>query len=133
MDVPKKFPTIVRTFSPDMVASYGRANGDRNMIHYDDVAARAAGFPRRIAHGGIAVAVVTQACRDYWGSAWFTTGRLSIRLLRPAFVGEAVTVGGEQRSAEDLDGGARVTFDIWCTNEQGEKILAGEASAILQQ
>ena len=117
--------------TPEMVALYGRVQGDRNMIHYDEAAARAAGFPRPIAHGALAVAVLTQACRDYWGSAWFTTGRLAIRLLRPSFVGEAVTVSGEQRVVEELDGGARVTVDVWCTNERGEKVLAGEASAML--
>jgi acyl dehydratase len=132
MDAPQDFPTIARTFTPEMVARYGRVNGDRNMIHYDDAAARAAGFPRPIAHGALVVALLAQACRDYWGSAWFTTGRLSIRLLRPSFVGEAVTVGGRQRSVEQLDGGARVVFDVWCTNEGGDKVLAGEASAVFQ-
>jgi acyl dehydratase len=133
MDVPKTFPMIVRTITPETVAQYGRANGDRNMIHYDADAARAAGFPRPIAHGGIAIAIVTQACRDYWGSAWFTTGRLSVRLLRPAFVGDTVTVGGQQRLVEELDGGARVAFEVWCSNERGEKVLAGEANGILPQ
>jgi 3-hydroxybutyryl-CoA dehydratase len=129
----KEFPTIQRTFTQEMVALYGDVQGDRNMIHYDAAAARAAGFPKPIAHGALVIAALTQACRDYWGSAWFTTGRLSIRLLRPAFVGDTVTVDGQQRSVEDVGGGARVTFDVWCTNERGEKVLAGEASAILEQ
>lgn len=133
MDVIKEFPTIRQTFTAEMVELYGQVNGDRNMIHYDETAARAAGFPRPIAHGALAVAVVTQACRDYWGSAWFTTGRLSIRLLRPSFVGEAVTVGGKQTSVDELDGGKRVTFDVWCSNEGGDKILTGQASAILEE
>lgn len=133
MDVVKEFPTIRQTFTAEMVGLYGQVNGDRNMIHYDEAAARAAGFPRPIAHGALAVAVVTQACRDYWGSAWFTTGRLAIRLLRPSFVGEAVTVGGKQTSVDELDGGKRVTFDVWCANEGGEKILTGQASAILEE
>jgi acyl dehydratase len=133
MDVVKEFPTIRQTFTAEMVGLFGQVNGDRNMIHYDEAAAQAAGFPRPIAHGALAVAVVTQACRDYWGSAWFTTGRLAIRLLRPSFVGEAVTVGGKQTSVEELDGGKRVTFDVWAANEGGEKILTGQASAIVEE
>jgi acyl dehydratase len=131
MDSPKEFPTPVRTFTPEMVALYGRVNGDRNMIHYDAEAAKAAGFPRPIVHGALVIAFLTQACRDYWGSGWFTTGRLSIRLLRPSFVGEAVTVGGQQRAVEEVDGGTRIAFDVWCSNEGGEKVVAGEASAVL--
>jgi acyl dehydratase len=133
MDALKAFPTIRRTFTAEMVGLYGQVNGDRNMIHYDDSAAKAAGFARPIAHGALAVALLTQACRDYWGSGWFTTGRLAVRLLRASFVGEAVIVGGEQTSVEELDGGKRVTVDVWCTNERGEKILTGQASAILEE
>ena len=129
----KQFPAMQRTFTQEMVALYGDVQGDRNMIHYDEAAARAAGFPKPIAHGALVIAALTQACRDYWGSAWFTTGRLSIRLLRPAFVGDTVTIDGQQRSVEEVGGGARVTFDVWCTNERGEKVLAGEASAVLGQ
>jgi 3-hydroxybutyryl-CoA dehydratase len=128
----KEFPTIQRTFTQEMVALYGEVQGDRNMIHYDEAAARAAGFPKPIAHGALVIAALTQACRDYWGSAWFTTGRLAIRLLRPVFVGDTVTVEGKRASAEELDGGERVTFDVWCANERGEKIVAGQASGVLE-
>lgn len=127
----KAFPALQQRFTADMVRLYGEVQGDRNMIHYDDAAARAAGFPRPIAHGALAVALLTQACRDYWGSSWFTTGRLTVRLLRPSFVGDVVTAGGKHVSSEPLDGGERLTFDVWCANEAGETILAGQASAVL--
>ena len=43
-----EFPRIERVITPEMVRRYGEVNGDRNMIHYDDQAARAAGFPRAV-------------------------------------------------------------------------------------
>jgi 3-hydroxybutyryl-CoA dehydratase len=40
-----------------MVESFANATGDRNPIHFNDEAARLAGFPGRIAHGDLVVSL----------------------------------------------------------------------------
>jgi 3-hydroxybutyryl-CoA dehydratase len=127
------FPNLRRTVSAAMVAAYQQVNGDSNLIHYDAEAARAAGFERPIVHGGLTAAILAQACRDYFGRAWFDSGRLSIRFIRPLFVGGTVTTHGRVIASQPFDGGRRVNLEVWCANEAGEHLVVGEASGMLQE
>lgn len=116
------FPDIRRRITAEMVALYGRVNHDRNLIHYDDAAARAAGFPRAVVHGAITAAVLDEACRAHFGEDWLRAGRLDVKFIKPLYVGDTVSTGGEERTA----GGG--VWEVWCEDGAGEKVLAGEAA-----
>ena len=120
----ESFPQLRRTITAEMVTLYGRVNNDRNMIHYDDAAARAAGFPRAVAHGAITAAVLSDACRRHFGPDWNARGRLSVKFIKPLLVNDAVSTHGLPREAE---GGPAGAWEVWCENGAGEKVLAGEA------
>jgi acyl dehydratase len=120
----KPFPTIRRRITAEMVALYGHVNNDRNMIHYDDAAARAAGFPRAVVHGAITAAVLSEACHAHFGPGWLTSGRLAVKFVKPLFVGDTVSTHGRPR---DTRSGA---WELWCENGAGEIILAGEAELL---
>jgi len=120
------FPTIRRKVTADMVALYGRVNNDRNMIHYDDAAARAAGFPGAVAHGAITAAVLDEACRAHFGAAWSEAGRLDVKFVKPFFVGDTMSTHGQQNAPARE--GAPAVWEVWCENGAGEKVLVGEAA-----
>ena len=122
------FPRIERAITRGMVKRYGEINGDRNMIHYDDQAARAAGFPRAVAHGAITAAVLSEACRGRFGAAWIGQGRLEVKFVAPFLVGDTLTTHGRRTAAEPADG--RETWEVWCENGAGERVLAGVARGV---
>lgn len=112
-------PALTRRFTQEMVNAYGEVNEDRNLLHYDAAAARAAGFPAPLVHGAMVAALLSEACREAFGEAWLSRGRLKISFIKPLFVGQAVTTGG--------GAGAAGVHPVWCRNEAGEDVIAGEA------
>jgi len=136
----RAFPTVSREITREMVALYGKVNGDRNLIHYDDAVAQAAGFPRAIAHGAMTAAVISEACREFFGPAWIDGGRLNVKFIGPLLVGDTVSAHGEVTAREparsagsgQASDGERVTVNVWCESA-GEKILVGEAIGVLRE
>ena len=130
MDAPT-FPSLRRPITADMVRLYAKVNGDRNMIHYDDDVARAAGFPRAIVHGAITAAVISEACREHFGPSWIGGGRLAVKFIKPLLVGENISTHG-RLTGEAVDGDVRrETWEVWCQNEAGERVLVGEARGVI--
>ena len=118
--MPAPFPIIARQFTQPMVDRYGQVNEDNNRLHYEMEAARKAGFPAPLVHGAMVAALLSEACRAHFGDAWLTTGRLQISFIKPLFVGQVVTTGGEPA--------AGATFHVWCRNEAGEDVVVGEGT-----
>ena len=115
-----EFPVLRRRFSQPMVTAYGEVNEDRNMIHYDAAAARAAGFPAPLVHGAMAAALVSEACRAHFGPAWLSAGHLKLSFIKPLLVGQLATTGGRPRAGAP-------GYEVWCRNEAGEDVVVGEA------
>jgi acyl dehydratase len=124
------FPRLRRRFTQDMVDRYGRVNEDRNLIHYDAEAARRAGFERPVVHGAIVAALLSEACRDFFGRGWLESGRLKLAFIKPVLVDQAVTTGARIVGGTPRDADRRIMLEVWCQNEAGERVVAGEASAI---
>lgn len=124
------FPRLRRRFTQDMVNRYGRVNDDRNLIHYDAEAARRAGFERPVVHGAIVAALLSEACRDFFGRGWLDSGRLKVAFIKPVLVDEAVTTGARIVGGAPREPGRRMTLEAWVENDAGERVVAGEASAI---
>lgn len=63
-------PTVVvaRQVSTELVGRYAEASGDDNPIHLDPAAARAAGFPGRIAHGMCVMALICEEVIDRYAA-----------------------------------------------------------------
>lgn len=124
------FPRLRRRFTQDMVNRYGRVNEDRNLIHYDAQAAERAGFARPVVHGAIVAALLSEACRDFFGRGWLESGRLKVAFIKPVLVDQVVTTGAHFVGDARRVPGRRLTLEVWCQNEAGEHVVAGEASAI---
>lgn len=124
------FPELHRRYTQDMVNLYGTVNDDRNLIHYDAVAAQRAGFPRPVVHGALVAALLSEACRDFFGRPWLDSGRLKVSFIKPLLVGQKVRTGATV-TAHRPDGTVeRVDLDVWCRNEAGEPVVVGQASCV---
>jgi acyl dehydratase len=116
------FPRLTRRITADMVRAYGRVNGDRNMIHYDAAAARAAGYADTVVHGAITAAILGEACHRHFGADWPLRGELRLTFIQPLYVGDSVTTCA---AGQPEDGSA---LAVWCENGTGERIAVGMAA-----
>lgn len=75
------------SFDSDTVRKFSEVSGDANPIHLDDVAARAAGFPMRIAHGALATSEFSRILGTEVPGPGTVFGNLQLAFLRPLMVG----------------------------------------------
>lgn len=116
----------------ETIDEYGQLNGDNDIIHYDKQYAQERGFRDTIAHGLMAVSYLSESLRDEWGPGWITSGSLEIRWTAPVCPGDTVTPKGTILSADQVEGGRRVTAEVWVENQMGERILRGQAECVVR-
>ncbi|WP_030144645.1 MaoC/PaaZ C-terminal domain-containing protein [Glycomyces sp. NRRL B-16210] len=107
------------------LAAYAEASGDRNPIHLDEAAAKAAGLPDVIAHGMYTMGLVSRAVLE-WLAASGTDARItafSARFAKPVVVpasgGADVEVEAKVRKA-----GADAAELAITVTSGGERVLA---------
>ena len=93
-----------------LVAAFAELSGDINPLHMETEVANAAGFPKRVAHGMLALSAISRLIGTQLpggGSLWTTQ---EVRFGAPVFVGDTVT--------------ARVTVEGVSTGAQMIKLRA---------
>ena len=95
--------------------AYANASGDHNPLHQDDEVARAAGFPRVIAHGMYTMGTLASWLVDWLGDPAALL-RMQVNFRAPVLVEETIECGGRVRS---LDAESRTAvLDVWVTVER---------------
>ena len=108
-----------------MVKAYAEVAAARDPIHLDPNYARQTRFGKPIAQGLLVVSLLARRLTREYGASWMSGGTLSVRFVRPAIVGEPVTVRGMER--EPAHDGASRCCVIWCENTRGDTLVEGEA------
>jgi acyl dehydratase len=117
--------TFTRTIDASAVDLFAEATGDKNPIHLEDAAAKAAGFEGRIAHGMISAALVSQMLGVHLpGPGTIYLGQ-QIKFGAPVLVGDTVTVSAEVKAIRPDK--PIVTIETRCRNQRGQDVLTGEA------
>lgn len=133
VEVRSEIPTLARVVTAEDVRAYAEAGGDRNPLHVDDDAARAAGFPGVIAHGMFTMGHLS-ACIARWAGGPERIRRLSAQFRAPVFMGEEIVAGGRVK-AVDVER-AVALVDCWVTLERDGAlewpIKRGEAEVLLE-
>jgi acyl dehydratase len=98
-------------------------------IHTDPEMARAAGLGSPIASGMMTTAYLNQLLRQSFGDAWSKSGHLSIAFIGSLRSGdEAIAHAVVKGRSED---GTRLQLEVWCENQQGDKVTVGSADVSL--
>jgi acyl dehydratase len=103
-----------------MVKKYGDVSGDFNPIHFDDSAAQEKGFPAKIIHGMLSMAIASNIVepltqRDYWVKMY------DMKFLAPVLVGETITITGTILALENDN----VTIDLLVSNHTYPQVAKG--------
>jgi acyl dehydratase len=110
----------------DQIRAYAEASGDRNPIHLDDAAARAAGLPGVIAHGMLGMAQLANFVVAHAGDHR-RLRRLRCRFSGMVLPGDTITFTGHVVGEAD----GLLKLELNADNQKGERVLT-KALAELQ-
>ena len=118
--------TVSKTVGETDIYLFAGISGDFSPNHVDEEYMKETRYGRRIAHGALMVAYMSQAstkmCQSLPGTV-VSYGYDKIRFPAPVFIGDTVTVTYEIAS---LDVPARKAFGrMTVTNQRGEVVAAG--------
>jgi len=116
------------TITQEQIDGYAAAAGADDPIHVDPVGRAAAGGT--IAQGMLVLAMLAEFVANAVpsGAAWREGGSLDVRFRAPARPGDQLTaraVPGSDPHGTPEEGYA--TYELWCENDAGVKIVAGTA------
>ena len=119
--------TVEKTFCQDDVNRYADASGDHNPIHVDPNFAAGSQFGRRIAHGMMIAASISEMMAQAFGQDWHKSGRMKIRFRAPVFPGETVRASGTVRSVRQIEDATEVAVSVQVTKTNDEAAITGDA------
>jgi acyl dehydratase len=102
-------------------------------IHTDLEFAKDCGLPDRAASGAMFEGYLIELMIDSLGEDWLRTGKLSLKFIHIVPPGDKLTPKAVVRSRTDDGSGIRFTLDVWCENQNDEKVVVGEASGIIKR
>lgn len=106
----------------------GRIHTQPPTIHDDDAYARKQGLPGIISDGMITTNWIHGLLVDMFGEAAGGPGRLRTKYIRPIYEDDLViTVARVTRVLEDAAGHTVYDLEVWCEDDQGQKLTVGDA------
>lgn len=127
MEVGHRLGELVKRVTQDQVNAYAVAAGDSNPIHLDEDYAAGTQFGRRIAHGMLVLAFVSELMAAAFPREWPAAGRLKVRFKAPVYPGETVRITGEAVGVTDGPSGREVEFRVAVLKPDGSEAVSGQA------
>jgi acyl dehydratase len=130
----KSIPSLTKSITQVKINQFESCGiRDRENIHNSpELAKQRLGTTYPIASGRMSVAFASELLREFFGADTFHhSGVVNLKFLRPVKEGDTITVSGNMNSSQDVDGGAMVTVDITCQNQDGNTTAVGQGSALV--
>ena len=107
---------------------------DRENIHNNpELASKRLGTTYTIASGRMSVAFAAESLRRFFGPEVFNhTGTVNLKFLRPVKAGDTITVTGAVSGTEQTGGGTKVSVDLFCDNQDGNRTAVGLGTAVIK-
>ena len=122
--------TTSMTITGEQIDTFAKITGDFNPIHVDEDAAKAAGFPGRIAHGALSASLISAVLGNDLPGPGAVFVELNLRFRRPALIGDEVTAVATVQEINERTG--RVKMKCYC-EVNGKQICRGAAGVILSK
>jgi acyl dehydratase len=121
---------VVDNLSRTQIVQYAGASGDYNPIHTDEIfATKVAGYPTVFAHGMLTMGLTGKMVTNYVGDGRLTN--YGVRFVRQVWPGDTLTAVAEVAAIRQEGGESLVELTITTTNQNGEPVLTGSATARL--
>ena len=119
------------TITDETIRAFADLTGDHNPVHLDDAYAAGTRFGRRIAHGMIAAGLISATlANDLPGPGTVYLGQ-TLQFRAPVFPGDTITATVEVKSVRPDK--PIVVLTTVCTNQDGARVLEGEATVLVSR
>jgi acyl dehydratase len=121
-----KSVSFSKTVSEADVYLFAGITGDFDPIHVNEEFAKSTPYGRRIAHGALILGYMSTAStliHQGFGRPLVSLGYDRIRLIKPVFIGDTVTVTYKV-TAKDI-AKSRTTAEVEVRNQSGEVVVVG--------
>ena len=108
------------------VAAFAELSADDNPLHMDEQVARASGFPKRVAHGMLALSAISRLIGTQLpgpGSLWVSQ---ELKFPTPVFVGDALTAQVTVEQISNAAGLVKLRTEVR-NKDSGSLVLTGSA------
>ena len=131
------FPAGKRLVTAEDLRAFGTLTGDLNPLHFDDAAARAAGFHGAVAHGALGVSLATGMLSrlELTRGTLIAVLGLSWRFRAPVHPGDtlSIRVTVVSRAATSRPDRGTVTFAVEVINQRQELVQVGELVELVRR
>ena len=100
-------------------------------IHTSEEMAKSVGFPGTVTEGLQICASISKLMTNFFGEGWIRGGKLSVNFIGIMGPGDTITIKGIVKEKTPEDSAIRITLDVWCENQRGEKTIVGVASGLV--
>jgi acyl dehydratase len=119
----------VENISRTHFVKYAGASGDFNPMHHDDTIAQKVGYPSVFGHGMFSAGVLSHYVTDWVGVGNLRAYR--VRFSKQLWPGDTLTFKAKVTKKYKENGENRIDADLSVTNQKGEPVITGSASAAL--
>jgi acyl dehydratase len=112
-----------------MFVRYAGASGDFNPMHYDDLLARAAGYPSVFSQGMHSAALLASFAVDWLGAE--NVRRFAVRFREHVWPDDVLSCSGEVTAISQNENGALVTAELTATRQTGGVAVSASADFLL--
>ncbi|MDA0264699.1 MAG: MaoC/PaaZ C-terminal domain-containing protein [Chloroflexi bacterium] len=130
----QEIPSVTKSITTDSILRFESCGIlDRENIHNNpEMAAKRLGTTYTIASGRMSITFAAESMRKFFGPEVFNhTGTVNLKFLRPVKAGDTITVTGVVSGTEAVDGGTRVSVDLFCDNQDGNRTAVGIGTAVI--
>lgn len=100
-------------------------------IHTDLSFAKSCGLPTRAASGAMCEGYLTELMIDLFGIDWLTYGKMSLKFIKIVDVNDIIFPVATVQSKHIENTGVKFVMDMWCQNQQGDKVVVGRATGLV--
>lgn len=122
--------SVVENLTRTQIVQYAAGSGDFNPIHHDETfATKVAGYPSVFAHGMLTMGLTGRLLTDWLGDGVLRS--YGVRFVKQVWPGDSLKATGTVKRLEPRDGEGLVEIEVVTTNQKGEPVVTGTATALL--
>ena len=131
----QKIPSVTKKITTESILQFESCGIlDRENIHNNpELAAKRLGTTYTIASGRMSVTFAAESLRRFFGPEVFNrTGTVNLKFLRPVKAGDTISVTGAVSGTEEIEGGAKISVNLFCDNQDGDRTAVGLGTAVIK-
>ena len=122
---------VVDNLSRTQIVQYAGASGDYNPLHTDEVfTTKVAGYPSVFAHGMLSMGLTGVMLTNYVGDGRLT--KYGVRFTRQVWPGDTLTAKATVEAVREEGGQHFVDLAVETTNQDGDTVVTGDATARIE-